>query len=596
VVKIHPELSKMVIPLLNSLEQSRLSSSQKEEEARARHVEMSSTNVNFEALMDFLVRYAPLQLLGERRHTKRLPVGRRVVSSCHHMYTAALLSKRALKDGTELKNILSVDGRSALPHPLWTIEHDAILIKAIAKHGWVDREKACRKIVSDPEIKWGYPFELAEGDTKTVINDEEWKDLSATAKRASSFLEDSEELLDTLKGFNRHLIIESYGLKHIVEDGVGAGKTKWSVDGELLLKASNKEVESALVREVVDLPTKKDLAKRAKLVLQRSVAASEPGSRASTGKSSTTTNGTGKDTSDHGYAVINQGNRCCILLAEMVRGICKGSLTKAGKQVKLLCSLAYEEAVTLKDLFSEKTTEDYPQRAAEMARIVEQIQLARKGMKVSAVPGKNVFRVMIGLEPTQPKVSTDPIFASQAYLDRLSAAVVQPKKDFTKRDDGALGEKALLRAMKKAVDKSQNSVPSLFTTADDNDVGMQLTLTEALILYAFCSEGMPVSSANANGTYNSSMSWKKSCSVVEISAKEVHDSAKDKTEKVRSALSKIGNEGNDDAQTEAAKKVLVAEWEEAMAEEAVRHTCDRDLTPDSLAKKRYVRNIFLTLE
>jgi hypothetical protein len=581
----------MVLPLLNTLEQNRLSVSQKEGEARARHVGLSSATVNFEALMDFLVRYAPLQLLGERRHTKRLPVGRRVVSSCNHMFTAALLSKRALKDGTELKTILSIDGRSALPNPLWTIEHDAILIKAIAKHGWVDREKACRKIVSDPEIKWGYPFELAEADTKNNISDEEWKDLNATATRASSFLEDSEELLDTLKGFNRHLIIESYGLKHIVDDRGGAGAAKWSVDGELLLKVSNKDVDSAQVREAVDLPTKKDLAKRAKLVLQKSVAVTETGTRASAGKPSSASNGTGKDASDHGYAVIDQGNRFCILLAEMVRGICKGSLTKAGKQVKLLCSLAYEEAVTLKELFSEKKTEEYRQRADEMASIVEQIQLARRGMKVSAVPGKNIFRVMIGLEPAQPKIPTDPIFASQAYLDRLSAAVAQPKKDFTKRDDGGRGEKAALRAMKKAVEKSQNGVPNFFSNSDDNDAGMQLTLTEVLILFAFLTEGMPSSSGNTNGASGISISWKESCAIVEVSAKELHDSAKDKAEKLKAALTKIGSEGNEGPRAEAAKKVVVAEWEEAMAEEAVRYTID--MSPDKLAKKRYVRSVII---
>lgn len=572
----------MVLPLLNSLEENRLSSSRKEEEARARHVGMDDSNINFESLMDFLVRYAPLQLLGERRHTKRLPVGRRVVSSCNHMYTAALLSKRALKDGTDLKNILSVDGRSALPHPLWTIEHDAILINAIAKHGWVDREKSCRTIVSDPKIKWGSPFELAEADTETKLNDEEWNNLSGTAQRASSFLEDSEELLDTLKGFNRHLIIESYGLKHIVDEG---GTAKWSVDEELLLKASNKDVGSDEVREAVDLPTKKDLAKRAKLVLQKSITVTDTTAKAASGKPSGGSNGTGKEPADHGYALIDQGNRCCILLAEMVRGICRGSLTKAGKQVKLLCSLAYEEALTLKTIFSEKKTKESRTRASEMTRIVEQIQLARRGMKVSAVPGKNIFRVMIGLEPTQPKVPTDPIFASQAYLERLSAAAAQPKKDFTKRDDGALGEKAVLRAMKKAVDKSQNGVPNFFASTDDADVGMQLTMTEVLILFAFCSEGMPLSSASTAEESGMSLSWNDLCAIVEVSAKELYDSAKDKTEKTKAALTKMSSEGNDSPRAEAAKKVVAAEWEEAMAEEAVRHTCDQ--SPDALAKKRY---------
>ena len=164
VMRIHPELSKMVIPMLNNLEQSLLSANRIEKEARDRHLAMNSSNITFDTLIDFLPRYAPLQLFGERRHTKRLPVGKRVLSSCNHMYAVAALAMEAR--GTTLTSILSVDGRSALPHPLWTIRHDAILIKAIFTYGWVDREKACRKIVSD--VKFGYPFDLTEQeDTKT---------------------------------------------------------------------------------------------------------------------------------------------------------------------------------------------------------------------------------------------------------------------------------------------------------------------------------------------------------------------------------------------------------------------------------------------
>ena len=582
---MHPELTKMVVPLLNTLGQTRLTKNANAAEDRERHLGLNNSNITFEALKDFLVRYAPLQLIGERKHTKRLPVGRRVLSSCSHMFAASSLIAKSLDSGTELKSVLSIDGRSALPHPLWTLDHDAILIKAIAKHGWVDREKACRMIVGDPEIKWGFPFEINDDDTKNKLGDDEWADLRATAGRASTFLEDCEELLDTLKGVNKHLIIESYGLKL---DGENGGAAKWSVDDDLLLQASKKDNGNAQIREPVDLPTKKDLAKRAKLVLQKSMAVSGSGSRASFGKS-TSTVATGKETPDHGFAVIDQSNRCCILLAEMVRGICKGSFSKAGKQVKLLCSLAHEEAVTLTALFSSKDSTRDRELGDEMAMIVDQIQLARRSMKSSAVPGKNLFRAMIGLEPVQPKVLSDPIFPSQAYLDKLSFSFVeaQPKKEVVRKDEGALGDRAVIRSLKKAIEKSQNGIPNLFCPSDDSDAGLQLAMSEALLLLVFCSEGIPLSSltaANAESVHFND--WQHTYSKIKLTANEFYCSTKEKHEKAKAILMKLDDQGNENAQADVAKKVAFAQWEEAMVEEAVRFYSNA--SPEAVGKKRCV--------
>ena len=573
-----------------------MSKNQKEEQDRTNHLSLDSKTISFAALTDFLVRYAPLQLLGERRHMKRLPVGRRILSSCNYMFMTSQLMKHANIKKTELRNVINVDGRSALPHPLWNMDHDAVLIEAIAKHGWVERDKACRKIAADSGISWGFPFQASDDNATSRLSDDEWKDLQDTAKRASYFLDDSEALLDALKGFNRHLIIESYGLKHAADDDGVSGVKKWFVDDELLLNASEKSRNNSKANEVVDLPTRKDLAKRAKLVLQKSIAVAESGSRvASTKNSNNAPTAPGKDAPDHGFAVIDQGNHFCILLAEMIRGICRGSMTKAGKQVKMLCSMAYEEAVNLKNLFSRLKSEESKQQADEMARIVNQIQLARQSMKVSAVPGKNLLRVMIGLEPIQPKIATDPIFPSQDYLEKNSAASAQQKKENFRKDDGALGEKAMIRALKRAVEKSENGVPNLFSDADDPEDGMQLTMAEAIILLGFCVDGVPVDSSN---TSSRNLSWKDACASLAISAKEFYGSAQEKVEKLKSTLAKLDTQGADGAHQEAAKKVaseiVAEEWKEALAEEAVRHSAD--MTPEMLAKKRYVSKVLEFVE
>jgi hypothetical protein len=80
VVRIHPELTNMVIPILNTLEQSRLRESTKDTEDRNRHLSMCGENVNLNSLNEFLLRYSPLQLLSDRKSARRLAIGRCVLS------------------------------------------------------------------------------------------------------------------------------------------------------------------------------------------------------------------------------------------------------------------------------------------------------------------------------------------------------------------------------------------------------------------------------------------------------------------------------------------------------------------------------------
>lgn len=417
-VRIHPELSNMVLPMLNALEERRLSASKKVQEGREHDLSLNNANIEYKSLMSFLLRYAPLQLLGEKRQMKRIPLGRRLLSSCKHMYEAAFLVDKSTKEGAPLKAILSVDPRSTLPHPLWTFEHDAILIHAIVKHGWVDRDKSCRRIVKDPNIKWGAPFQLDHEGNQSEMKSDESGDLRAAAKRAATFMENSEKLLDVTKGVNRHLIIEAYGLRRFGENGDSSTGT-WSVDEELLLKGSKNNNANVKSKGVVDLPTKKELAKRATLVLSKSILVAEGGGRASAGKSNSSNVGNmpSKEAVEHGFTAVDQGNRCCILLAEMIRGVCKASLTKAGKSVKFLCSLVFDEAQTLRDMYATRTSAQDKQRATELASIVDQIQLARRSMKSSTTPGKNLFRAMLGIDPVQPKIASDPLYPSYASLD-----------------------------------------------------------------------------------------------------------------------------------------------------------------------------------
>jgi hypothetical protein len=588
VVRIHPELTNMILPILNTLEQSRLSENRKDEEDRSRHLAINPANVDLNTLNEFLVRYSPLQLIADRKSAKRLAIGRRVLSSCLHMHTTISLVRRAGSDAEDnLSEILCVDARSALPHPLWNLKHDAILIRAIAKHGWVDREKACRAIAEDSAIKWGFPFELAKQSKESELGDEELTDLRSTAQRASDFLGTYPELIETLKGCNRHLIIESYGQKHHVGDGESADKVEWRVDDDMLRKAStNDQGDDSGVREPLDLPVKKDMAKRAKTVLVKSMTALETGVRPGAPKGSSAWKAGEQASGDHGYAVIDQGNRCCILLAEMVRGIVRGSHTKMAKQVRMLCAIAYEEALALRKMFAVKSSAEDKQRADELLKIANQIALAKNSLKTSAIPGKNVLRVMLGLEPVPPRNQSEAVFPSESSLEKEATKPKHPsKKDVCRRDDGALGERAIVRALKRAHDK-HDGAPCRFAANDDPDIGLQLTMIEALIIFTFCSGGIPLSSDSVTVETAASLGWDDIGSVLEIAAKDYYQMSMDKLTKCRAVLKKLESQDDSSAKAQAAKKLVGAEYDVTSKEEAAKQATDYASAPDKLAMKR----------
>lgn len=107
------------------------------------------------------------------------------------------------------------------------------------------------------------------------------------------------------------------------------GNKSWSVDDRLLHQASKM---TEVAQEVVDLPAKKDFVKRAKIVIQKTLPIVRSGGTSS--KTSTLTkekDGDGNES--HGYIVLDQGYRCNILLAEMIRALIKGT-TRTSMQIR----------------------------------------------------------------------------------------------------------------------------------------------------------------------------------------------------------------------------------------------------------------------
>mmetsp|Transcript_9183 Transcript_9183/g.21889 ORF Transcript_9183/g.21889 Transcript_9183/m.21889 type:complete len:2363 (+) Transcript_9183:217-7305(+) len=574
IVRIHPELAKMVIPVLNSLEQKRMNESKRADEERVKYTGLNDSNIGFKSLKEFLRRYAPLQLLSDRKRQKRLTIGRRFLAACYYNHIAlALVNGSNAVGGDSLKDRLKVDARATLPHALWNSSHDVVLVEAIAKHGWVDRDQSWKAIADDPEIKWGFPFGEIEDKTAEAIAHEEFeqKNIRLTATRAASFIDMYSEIIDDLKGCNRTLIIESYGLKRSVAEGESGEDGKWGVDEDILLQAMA-DTNGAKRSEPLDLPPKKDLSRRAKTVLQKSIEAHESGLNAPPEDPK-------EEEQNYGYTTIDQGDACCILLAEMLRGIAKGSATKLPKQTRLMFSVAHAEAVELEKMFSAsfKTTS----KALEMRKIISHIEKSQSHIASEAVPSKNILRVMLGMEPTTVRsgnAKTDAMFPSAELKEKTGKPKAQAKRESHRREDGALGEKAIVRGLKKAYDKcasdGNDGSPCKFSKSGDNEHGLQLTMIETMMLLTFCSEGIPWElPVDAFGGFET-FTWKSVASLLEHTIKDSFHSSTEKVKKCKTALAKLKGTGKEQETALAVRRLKVAEAEAVMKEEAAQHAVD----------------------
>jgi len=271
--------------------------------------------------------------------------------------------------------------------------------------------------------------------------------------------------------------------------------------------------------------------RRAKIVLQKSIEAQESGMNAPPEDAK-------EEDQNYGFTTIDQGDPNCILLAEMVRGIAKGSATKLPKQTRLMFSVAHTEAVQLEKLFSK--SDKTASKGLEMQKIISQIEKSQSRIASEAVQSKNILRVMLGMEPTTVRSGnskTDSLFPSGDVKDNSGKPKVQGKRESHRREDGALGEKAIVRALKKAYDKcasdENDGSPCKFTSSAENDPGLQLTMIETMLLLTFCSEGIPWELPNdAFGGFET-YTWKSLASLLEHTIKDSFHSSEEKVKKCK---------------------------------------------------------------
>jgi hypothetical protein len=249
--------------------------------------------------------------------------------------------------------------------------------------------------------------------------------------------------------------------------------------------------------------------------------------------------------------------------------------------------------------------EDKKKETEELSRIMNQIAHARQASKRATTQAKNILRVMLGEKPLAPrnqqsgdimdifpperKASTQPSTSTAAGSAAGSSnkAKAAPKKK-VKKNDPPLGEKAIVKAMKKAQD--HHSGKDFTFLKDKDDLGLQLTMIETYILSAFCSEGMPLVSESKNSGGGSSVvtkEWKDVSGAIEVIARHQLQQSKEKITHCKQALTKGTNQKLDKEKIEAlASNLSRAESDYANREEAARLAADFTRPDDRLSKKR----------
>jgi hypothetical protein len=379
------------------------------------------------------------------------------------------------------------------PHPQWTSLHDAILIRASAKHGWPEKSTSAMAIANDKGIKWGAPFEATEkvkseekqdADSETKENSEEKYDqLYNVAARAAAFLKPlSANFSDVIPAADLNEISErlitSYALRQDIVDEESLDAPKWTVKEKKLKAMLTPKKSKKGNEECEELPPRKKLLRRIrKLVLSfmgNDAGLDDDREDAPFGKQD-------EDTTvapAHGFCVLDQGDRNNILLVEMIRGNLKVKQGTKSQKMKDYTAFIFEEIDQRINDLGNLDRNDAQMK--ELEKIRKNIQLYSDHCRKSPRAAKNVLRVMLGKDPVHPKASTDTVFPVEIEkiekADKVAQTQQKKKKIFTPAD-AALG-----RALASLKDDNEDEIADC----------LLLTSTEILMLTVLSSQGLPV--------------------------------------------------------------------------------------------------------
>lgn len=494
--KKHPELMNMVNSLISSVRA--LCKEEEDTTTASAPLVVDRKNLTASSLNELLMLFAPLQLLADRTRVNRITLHHNSMVSRMSM-VKALHAKVKLADKnlpasateadrtTALAKLIKVDSKITLPHPQWTSLHDAVLLRAAAKHGWVDRKLPLTEINNDKAIQWGRPFEseAAECDKSNeaekkpevdIASDTKYNMVLAVATRATSFLNSFKDELSeglTAASYNelQEKLVKTYCLTLQDEDGGG-----FKVDEDHLKKLVL--VEEASNEDCEELPSRNALSKRLRKVVSSFINKSNDAQYEEEEVPKDGVNAGAAVKENYGYALIDQTVRSNILLAEMTRGLLK--LTKkSNKQKHFADRILSEICGRIDDMTNSGERGD---SLAVMKKVKEHIIVYSDNFKSSIRPAKNVLRVILGIDPVESKSGTNeglfPMTEEEKSISKLAKAALNKRK----KNSETPADRTLLRAL-ETIARDEDGTSS--------DI-LRITTTELLILTVITSQGLPV--------------------------------------------------------------------------------------------------------
>ena len=528
---VHPELEGTVNSIISTIGNKVADVTESDEGKDSVPLnEFTAQDVTFDQLSSFLQSYSPLQIIMDREHSRLINlVPQRLLNTLSYVHNARSFVTQSsggnnedinVRDYLKLSKLIDVSPKAAIPHPQWTSIHDAILVTAIAKHGWIDRDSHCRSIIEDKEIKWGSPFDESVSERQEPCPNKKDKQDSANveliqkvAERAARFLNKENDAIKDCKGFNLNLILKSYSIVSSKRDDGTGISTAWEVDIEELRNTCNsractdKRTNGREEIEEVGLPTRKELLRRARILLARP-------------PNNTVNSEARSGLSQPDFGVLDQSNLCNTFLAELLREAIKVG-QKQQKWIDKVLVAAHEECRARSEECSSLADE-----CAELRKISNNISLVKKNSKPFVRASKNVLRVIMGLEAHQNK-PTESLFVEERKPKSVATAT-KTKKKSPKSSKIGKGKKKSSWLESTSGDAAVNRALTIGKYPDKNiaipdEKYLKLTSIETLMLSVLCSQGMPVFDDNwhsslktyGNDDNSYSLCWFQTGSVLE---------------------------------------------------------------------------------
>lgn len=502
---LHPELNHVIASVqgssqTNTKESENIDSKKAPDDSNETKC-LSVQNVSYCAMNTHLRKFGSLQLIFDRsRRIPELILPKKILTTLFYVHTINNLltladehihpnTNNSATKNFELQKLIQVDN-GPLPHSQWRSWHDAVLVRAIAKHGWIDQQTNYKAIIEDKSIEWGRPFDAKEtpliSESKTVEESEDSLLIEAIATRAANFLNEFGFIIDELKGFNKGKIVSSYNLcKQQGDQYTDSSRVLWIVDKKNSIESKN-ITQDQLGKAV--FPPRQDLLKRAKYIIGNF-------SSKQMLKNVDEKEKEGEKKEFSGCAQLNQRKRSNVFLVEMLHALVKTSARKMDGICKRILEHSVKEARELYLTCSKKNPSTYINKTEldNLHNILNNLTNLRMSGDLRLRQHKNMLRVILGLGPLKGNncnMNVQSITNAQSTLE-FSASTRVDLKDVTsnngtleqiKLPESATGDIAISRALQQYLKQGRS----------EREGDLNLSSFETLLLSVVCSQGLPI--------------------------------------------------------------------------------------------------------